>query len=446
MDEAPSPNILDQMCPFPEKASFLWYPSRYKVLYGGRGGSKSWDFARALLMLGIYRKLFIVCGREIQKSIKESVHKLLADQILELGFSSAYEVKEREIVGNNGTRFTFVGVRNNVAAIKSMEAIDIFAMFEATFVSKSSWDIVLPTVRRDPPGGPFGLGSEIWIEFNPELVTDETYQRWVVNPPPETVAVEINWRDNPWFPEVLHQQKEALKKSDYESYLTVWEGKTRQTVAGAIYEKEMAAAKLDGRISPFIKVNRAKPVHLSFDLGRADMTSIWFWQQIGTQHHAVDFYENCNYGIDHYLEAIQSRRYVIGQIYLPHDAAHHHQSAQKSILTQIREAFPGDGRVKVSDPINPVTGINAVRQLFSRVSFSEDKCDVGLNALGHYRFKVDPDTGQRSKEPLHDWASHAADAFECYAMGLREESKETKAPPLLPPRIRPDHPQAWMYR
>src|SRR5229473_3199936 len=257
---------------FPEKAAFLFRPAPYKVMHGGRGSSKSWDFARALLILGSHRKLYIVCAREIQKSIKESVHKLLADQIIELGLSHFYIVREREIEGINGTRFVFVGIRNNVAAIKSMEAIDIFAVFEATFVSQTSWEIVLPTVRRDPPFGPFGLGSEVWVEFNPELASDYTYRYWVVDPPAGAIVVEVNWRDNPWFPDLLRQQKDALRTKDYESYLTIWEGKTRQSIAGAIYEKELAAAKLENRINPNIKVDRSRPIHLSFDLGRSDMT------------------------------------------------------------------------------------------------------------------------------------------------------------------------------
>lgn len=431
---------------FPEKAAFLFQPAPYKVMYGGRGSSKSWDFARALLILGSHKKLFIVCAREIQKSIKESVHKLLSDQIVELGLSHFYDIKEREIVGTNGTKFVFVGIRNNIAAIKSMEAIDIFAVFEATFVSMSSWEIVLPTVRRDPPFGPFGQGSEVWVEFNPELATDYTYAYWVASPPPETVVVEVNWRDNPWFPERLRKQKDELKRRDYESYLTIWEGKTRISLAGAVYEKELAAAKLEGRINPNITVDRSKPVNLSFDLGRSDMTSIWFMQQFGMEHHAVDFYENCGFGMDHYLEEIQNRRYIIGTIYLPHDGGHHHLSASKSIKAQVSEAYPGDGRVRVLNAINPVTGINAVRQLFPRLSFNEITCDVGLNALGHYQYKVDPETGQRSKEPLHNWASHASDSLEGYVMGLREDGKEGLKGPALPRRLPADHPQAWMYR
>src|SRR5271157_1032571 len=175
---------------FPDRAQFLFAPSPYKVLHGGRGAAKTWAFARALLILGYHSKLFILCAREIQKSISESVHKVLSEQITELGLDiptpkypqGFYRVTQNSIDGVNGTHFAFAGIRNNVNAIKSMEGIDVCAVFEATFVSQYSWEILLPTVRRDPPHGPFGLGSETWVEFNPELDTDFTYQRWILNP------------------------------------------------------------------------------------------------------------------------------------------------------------------------------------------------------------------------------------------------------------------------
>src|SRR5674476_214218 len=238
---------------FPEKAMALFKPAPYKVLHGGRGSAKTHSFCRALLILASRKRLIILCTREIQKSIKESVHKTLADVIDEMGLSWFYRVLETAIVGLNGSRFTFSGIRNNITAIKSMEAIDICAVFEATFVSHHSWEVLLPTVRRDPPYGPFGKGSEVWVEFNPELASDETYKRWVVEPPDGAVVVEMNYADNPWFPEILERQKEELRKKDYDSYLTVWEGKTRKTLLGAIYAREISAATIEGRISPNIK-------------------------------------------------------------------------------------------------------------------------------------------------------------------------------------------------
>ena len=203
---------------FPEKAIPLFSPSPYKVMHGGRGGSKSWDMARAILALGANKKLFIVCGREIQRSIKDSVHKLLSEQVDALGLQDHYEVQESKIIGKlNGTEIVFVGVRNNITSIKSMEGIDIFWLTEAVHVSNHTWDTLLPTVRRDPPFGPFGKGSEVWIDFNPDLASDDTYKRWVLDPPADTIVMQVNWWDNPWFPEILKRQMEEMKAKDYDN-------------------------------------------------------------------------------------------------------------------------------------------------------------------------------------------------------------------------------------
>lgn len=430
---------------FPEKAKDLFRPAPFKVMHGGRGSSKSWNFARALLLLGSNpnRKLFIVCAREIQRSIKESVHKLLCDQIDPLGLTGFYRVTDNEIEGLNGTRIVFVGIRNNVAAIKSMEAIDVFAVFEATFVSKMSWEIVLPTVRRDAPFGPFGQGSEIWLEFNPELASDYTYQYWVADPPAGTVVIEMNYRDNPWFPAILEKQMQELKAKDFDSYLTVWEGKTRKVLEGSIYAKELASAITDGRVSPHIKIDRSKPVNISFDLGRSDMCAMWFMQQIGMEHHAVDFYGNTGFGIDHYIEEIQSRKYIVGRIFLPHDAANRHQAATKTIERQVRDAYPGDGKVRIVPRVGITNGINAVRQLFPRLYINETTCADGLLALQHYQFQVDPQTKQRSKEPLHNWASNPADSLRYYAVMVRDGDKKPEAPRDLEYDYG-SHAQSWM--
>src|SRR5882672_1328450 len=263
---------------FPKKAKcLLRQQAMYKVFHGGRGGSKSWDFVRAALVLGTMNPLFVLCTREIQQSIDESVYKLICDQIEAMNLSHFYTAFDQEIRGANGTRFVFAGLKNQFNKIKSYEAIDLCLVFEATFISFAAWEALLPTVRRDPPYGPFGNGSEVWIEFNPELATDETYKRWVLNPPPDTVVVEINYWDNPWFPEILRKQMEAAKKKDMDNYLTVWCGKPRKVLQGAIYAKELLAALTDDpcRISPHVKYDKTKPVTVIFDLGRADTMALW---------------------------------------------------------------------------------------------------------------------------------------------------------------------------
>ncbi len=151
---------------FPEKLGFLFYPERYKIAYGGRGSGKSWSFARALLIQGLQSPLRVLCTREIQKSIKDSVHKLLSDQIQLLGLGTLYDVLETTIRSKtNATEFMFSGLSTHtVESIKSFEGCDICWIEEAQTVVKRSWDILTPTIRKD--------NSEIWVSFNPDLETD----------------------------------------------------------------------------------------------------------------------------------------------------------------------------------------------------------------------------------------------------------------------------------
>ena len=431
---------------FPSKALPLFKPAPYKVLYGGRGGAKSWAAARALIILATRKTLFILCAREIQKSISESVHKLLVDQINNLGLDHAFDIQQRTIIcTETGSRFVFAGVRNNITAIKSMESIDIAVVEEAEKVSGHSWSVLLPTIRRDPPHGPFGQGSEVWVVFNPELDSDFTYKYWVLDPPPGTVKMEMNWYDNPWFPEVLRKQKNLLKERDYESYLTVWEGKVRRIVQGAIYAKQLEAAQRDNRISPNILVDRSKPVSLGVDLGRGDMTAIWFFQQSGNSHYAIDYYENFGFDWEHYLTEIQNRRYVIDRIYLPHDARNELLAAKKSIYRQTLDVYPGDGRVVVVPRTTSIVNdVNAVRAMFSRLCFNETTCSAGLHSIAHYHYEVDPETREVKDKPAHDWASHGADALRYYVMGLRDHAVrrgQKYMPPALP---QSEHSQGWM--
>ena len=252
---------------FPVKLEGLFKPSRYKVLYGGRGGAKSWGIARALLIKGAKTQMRVLCAREFMTSMRDSVHKLLSDQIQALGLLGFYEITQASIKGQNGTEFAFAGLKNNIANIKSYEGVDVCWVEEAQTVSRLSWNVLIPTIRKEK--------SEIWVSFNPELETDETYQRFVVYPPADCISIKINWSDNPWFPETLRLEKDGLKDRDLEAYNQVWEGLCRQSVDGAIFGKELQQAELDGRITR-VPYDPTKPVHAIFDLGWADSTSIWF--------------------------------------------------------------------------------------------------------------------------------------------------------------------------
>lgn len=396
---------------FPEALECLFKPARYKTLYGGRGGAKSWGIARALLLQGTTKPLRVLCAREMQTSITQSVHKLLKDQIAAMGLSGFYEVQNYVIKGMNGTEFTFHGLKHNIANIKSIEGVDVCWIEEAQTVSKSSWDTLIPTIRKD--------GSEIWISFNPSLEADETYQRFVVSPPTGAVVQKINWADNPWFPDVLRQEMEDLKAKDYDAYLNVWEGHCKQTLDGAIYANEVRAATTAGRFTK-VPYDPSKPVHTYWDLGRADKTAIWFVQMVGFEFRVIDYYENQGQALGHYLKELQSRPYVYGDCWLPHDANNELLASEQTIAQQCR-AF--GFKVRVTPKTSVVNGINAARTVFATCWFDSEKCADGLQAIRNYRYEVDPDTQQYSTNPLHDWASHGADAFRYFAVSLKEEAK-----------------------
>ena len=212
---------------FPEAYQELFRPHRYKVFYGGRGSAKSWSVARALLLLGYERKLRILCTREIQKSISQSVHKLLCDNIETLNLSGFYHITKEGIVGNNGTEFLFKGLRFNPIEIKSTEGIDICWVEEAQAVSAESWDVLIPTIRK--------ADSEIWITFNPQNMDDPTYQRFVVNPSPKSYVRKVNYNENPFFPEPAREEMEWVKSRDYEAYLHIWEGEVQKHSNAVIF-------------------------------------------------------------------------------------------------------------------------------------------------------------------------------------------------------------------
>ena len=206
----------------------LFKPYRYKVCYGGRGGGKSWAIGRSLLIQGAKRPLRILCAREVQNSIADSVHFLLVQQIDALGLRGFYKITQNEIRGANGTVFFYKGLRSNIQEIKSTEGIDIAWIEEAQSVSEESWQVLIPTVRKE--------GSEIWISFNPREESDPTYKRFVVNTPPHSAVHKVSWRDNPFFPDVLKAEKDFLERTDRSMYLHVWEGEPLRISNAVIFK------------------------------------------------------------------------------------------------------------------------------------------------------------------------------------------------------------------
>jgi phage terminase large subunit len=209
----------------PEAFRFLWdqkaddgLPVRYRAVWGGRGSAKSHSFASALTLKAAERPLRIGCFREVQKSIRDSVKRLLDDKIEQNGLKHFYESTDTEIRGKNGSLFIFGGLRTNPDAIKSTEGLDIAAVFEASRASQRSIDLLVPTVRKP--------GSEIWFEWNPENTTDpvDVMFRGEAGPPPGSIVRGVNWDQNPFFPEVLKRELEWDRTRDPDKFHHVWNG------------------------------------------------------------------------------------------------------------------------------------------------------------------------------------------------------------------------------
>ena len=203
-------------------------PMRYKVFYGGRGSSKSWTVARYLIACALAKRERILCTREFQNSIQESVHHLLEDQIYTLGLNSLFTIRESYITTHTGSDFIFKGLAKGIDGIKSTEGITKVWVEEAERISKRSLDILIPTIRE--------IDSELIFTFNPQFKDDPIYQKFIVNPPDNAIVQKVNWRDTPHFPEVLMREMEHCKATDYEKYLWIWEGNPRTISDAQIFK------------------------------------------------------------------------------------------------------------------------------------------------------------------------------------------------------------------
>jgi len=423
----------------PEKLQFLFRPARYKVARGGRGSAKSWSFARALLILGIKDRLRILCAREIQNSIKQSVHKLLTDQIQVLCLERYYTVLDNEIRGANGTEFAFVGLSSlTVDTIKSFEGYDICWVEEGQAISKRSWDILIPTIRK--------IGSEIWISYNPDLETDETHQRFTVHPPPDCVNVEVNWRDNPYFNDVLNAERLHCKEFDPDSYDNIWEGKCRPAVEGAIYHRQIQEAIENNRICN-VPFDPMLLVHVVLDLGWDDSLACALVQRHTSEIRIIEYLEVSHTTLPALSVELKQRQYPWGQVWLPHDGFSASLNSGGRSTADILASLGWDvtPREMITE-LSVEDGIRETRIVFPRIYFDRAKCNAEVSpkqdgnvrhtplswrlieCLKRYRRHVNRQT-ETAGSPLKDIHAHGADCLRYVALNADNmESRAIKRP------------------
>ena len=389
-------------------------PHRYKVVYGGRGSGKSWSIAQLLVLKAWQQPTRVLCAREIQRSISDSVLQLLADTIERMGLSDYFDVQKTQIVGTNGSRFIFEGMRSNITKIKSMEGLDIAFCEESESITYSSWETLIPTMRKK--------GSEIWVSFNPNDEMDDTYQRFVENPPPEAFVQKVNWDSNPWFPEELEKERLYLKGKNIDLYNHVWEGEVLSNRDGAYFAKFIQDDQImDFAVEPNI------PVDTYWDLGISDSMCLWLVQQVGREIRVVDCYENQGEGLQFYINWLHDWRTkhqaVLGQHYAPHDIQVRELGSGKSRLETARKLGIN---FRVVPKLTIEDGIHATRAILPKCYFNKTNCKTGLQALRRYRKEFDEKKGVYKPHPLHDWSSHYADAFRYFSIAFRDRSKQQR--------------------
>ena len=345
------------------------------------------------------RKHRFLCTRELQGSIHDSVHKLLSDIINnDPHLSYFYEIQKATIIGKNGTEFLFKGLKHNITEVKSTEGVTKCWVEEAEKVSDQSWEVLIPTIR-DPE-------SEILVSFNPKNLTDPTYQRFVVNSTDDMTVRKVSFRDNPFFPDVLKAEADKLRELDTDAYNHIWEGEPDLRRNGAVYAKQMLAARDDGRITR-VPYDPSSEVFTAWDLGFGDATAIWWCQFVGRELRWLDYYENCGEQLDHYVNIIKSKPYNYSKHYLPHDGGHGNIRGE-SVSLQLGTMGLVNEVLDREQDIN--AGIELMRQTIAYSVFDQQKCEEGIKALEAYSYKWNEDRQTFGKNPLHDWSSNGADA------------------------------------
>jgi len=404
----------------PEAFECIFQPKRYKVFYGGRGGAKSHNIARYLLIEGTKKPMRFLCARELQGSITDSVHKLLADIISDHGLNGFYTVLQNSIRGANGTEFFFKGLKHNATEIKSMEGVDKAWIEEAEKVSQSSWEILIPTIRKE--------GSEILVSFNPKHPTDPTYINFVANADDRMLVRKVDWSDNPFFPDTLNEERKALLKNDPTAYRHVWEGDFDERHFGGVYATYVEEMRKDERICP-VPYKHGVDVVTAWDVGKSDSTAIWFAQIVGFQVRVIDYYEASGKDLEHYAGVIKDKPYRYGSHNLPHDAGHDRLGMKGSISDQLKKLGVPNKVIKVGAVS---ARIELGRELLKECYIDQTSCKDGIHALLNYQYEWDDKKQKFKDKPLHDWASDGSDAFGYLAQVVKRRDDTKPAPPPLP--------------
>ena len=426
----------------PRKLAPLLESHRYKGAFGGRGGGKSHFFAELLLTRCYGARTRAACIREVQNSLKDSVRQLLVDKIQRMGLGWFFDVLGTEIRGRNGSVIIFKGMQSyNAENIKSLEGFDIAWVEEAQTLSAHSLKLLRPTLRKE--------GSELWFSWNPRHDSDAVDRFFRGGRPmSDGLALEINWNDNPWFPDVLRQEKNDDYAADPEVAEHVWGGGYEVVTEGAYYARLLHAAERDGRVGRHDH-DPARPVNTAWDLGVDDYTAIWFFQDDGHRLFAIDYFETSNAGAEQIVtEALpelnpepdaaaarlqeigRRKRFRYGTHYVPHDIRVREWGQGARQRSQTLMSL-GVKPLRIGAATKPADRINAVRKLLPICWFNDtSRVRTGLQRLRRYSRRWN-DSMHAYTTPRHDENSHGADAFGEFAVncGIKPRTPPQKSKP-----------------
>ena len=403
--------------------------ARYRGAWGGRGSGKTRTFAKMTAIHGyrcgkVGQEGQILCAREFMNSLDESsLEEIKAAIASEPFLAEYYEVGEKYVRSKDGKiRYTFSGLRHNLDSIKSKARILLCWVDEAEPVSAVAWRKLIPTIREE--------GSEIWVTWNPERKNSETHKRFRESPPDGAKIVELNWRDNPWFPSVLEQERVEDFTKRPEQYQHVWEGDFVTVVEGAYYATHIAEARKGGRIGN-VAADPLMTIRAIWDIGgtgaKADACAIWIAQYVGREIRWLDYYEAVGQPLATHVAWLRDNGYGKALCVLPHDGATNDRVHDVSYESALRAAG-----FEVQVIANQGTGaamkrVEAARRLFPSMWFNEKTTAAGIDAIGWYHEKRDDERGI-GLGPEHDWSSHGSDAFGLGAVAYEMPADGTKEP------------------
>jgi phage terminase large subunit len=294
----------------------LLAPARYKGAYGGRGSGKSHFFGELMVeeCLMVPGTL-TVCIREVQKSLMQSSKRLIESKIQQLGVGDQFKILHDRIVTPGDGLVIFQGMQDATAeSIKSLEGFRIAWVEEAQTLSQRSLSLLRPTIRRE--------GSQLWAKWNPRRKSDAIDDFLRAKKPDNAIVVQANWRDNPWFPAVLDEERRLDFEIYPERYAHIWEGDYAKAFEGAYFARQLEQAREDGRIG-HVPLDPVLPVRAFFDIGGAghssDAMAIWIVQFVNREIRLLDYIEGVGQPLGFYATELRRRGWKDAIIHLPHD-------------------------------------------------------------------------------------------------------------------------------